>query len=142
LVEDGIIKQVGSLAELEELVDTETTTIDLTGKTLLPGFIDPHGHIAMMGTMSVMANLRECDSFADIKDVLTRYIAENNLGKDDVLVGFGYDHNFLIEESHPDKFVLNEVSTEIPICISHASGHVGCANDAALEFAGIDETTP
>src|SRR5699024_4970647 len=55
---------------------------------------------------------------------------------------FGYDHNFLKEESHPTKEVLNQVSTEHPIFISHVSGHVGCANDAALEMAGIDANTP
>src|SRR5699024_11884024 len=60
----------------------------------------------------------------------------------DVVVGFGYDHNFLKEERHPTKEILNEVSTEHPIFISHTSGHVGCANDAALTKAGVDATTP
>ena len=33
--------------------------------------------------------------------------------------------------------VLKSGFKEIPIYISHASGHMGCANDAALALAGI-----
>src|SRR5699024_1834940 len=115
---------------------------DLQGKTLLPGFVDPHGHISMVGTLSVMANLREDESFADIQATLKKYIQDNDIAKGDVVVGFGYDHNFLKEARHPTKEILNEVSTEHPIFISHTSGHVGCANDAALTKAGVDATTP
>lgn len=142
LVEDGVIKQVGLLAEMEAAMnDSATEKIDLQGKTILPGFVDPHGHISMMGTLSVMANLSECESFEEIIDTLKVYIKEKNLGKEDVVVGFGYDHNFLVEEKHPTKDILNKVSAEMPIFISHASGHLGCANDAALEIAGINDTT-
>lgn len=143
MIEDGTIKKVGKLSDFEaEMTDSSVEKIDLQGKTMLPGFVDPHGHISVMGQLSVMANLRECESFADVVDTLTTYIKENKLAKGEVVVGFGYDHNFLKEESHPTKEVLNQVSTEHPIFISHVSGHVGCANDAALEMAGIDANTP
>lgn len=142
-IEDGTIKKVGKLSKFEaEMTDSSIEKIDLQDKTMLPGFVDPHGHISVMGQLSVMANLRECESFADVVDTLTTYIKENNIAKGEVVVGFGYDHNFLKEESHPTKEVLNQVSTEHPIFISHVSGHVGCANDAALKMAGIDANTP
>ena len=143
LTEDGIIQKVGLHQEFAEEEQDETIEQhDLQGKTLLPGFVDPHGHISMVGTLSVMANLREDESFADIQATLKKYIQDNNIAKGDVVVGFGYDHNFLKEERHPTKEILNEVSTEHPIFISHTSGHVGCANDAALKKAGVDATTP
>src|SRR5699024_781549 len=65
----------------------------------------------------------------------------NGIGKTDSVIGFGYDHNFLLEEEHPTKEILNQVSMEQPIFISHASGHMGCVNDPALKLAGIDENT-
>src|SRR5699024_9590638 len=143
MIEDGTIKKVGMLTDFEEeWADVSIEKEDLKEKTLLPGFVDPHGHISMMGTMSVMANLRDCDNFEDIVNVLTTYIEENKIKKGNVVVGFGYDHNFLKEERHPTKEVLNQVSTEHSIFISHASGHVGCANDAAVALAGIDANTP
>jgi len=48
--------------------------VDLDGKTMLPGFIDPHGHISMLETLSVMADLSECESFEDIIKTLKLYI--------------------------------------------------------------------
>lgn len=143
MIENGMIEKVGMLTDFtEEWKDASIEKIDLQDKTMLPGFVDPHGHISMVGTLSVMANLRDCESFADIKTVLATYIEQNNIEKGDVVVGFGYDHNFLKEERHPTKEVLNEVSTEHPVFISHASGHVGCVNDAVLKLAGINEHTP
>ena len=143
LVENGRIKKIGKREEFEkEEKDEAVQKLDLHGQTLLPGFIDPHGHISMMGTMSVMANLREDESFSDIQKTLQAYIKDKKIEKGEVVVGFGYDHNFLQEARHPTKEILNEVSTEHPIFISHASGHVGCANDAALTLAGVDENTP
>lgn len=45
LVEDGKIVAVGTLAGMKGSQDETTELIDLDGKTLLPGFIDGHGHI-------------------------------------------------------------------------------------------------
>lgn len=142
LIEDGIIQEVGNLADVQRFMDDPAIEkIDLHGRTMLPGFVDPHGHISMVGALSVMADVSTCESFQDIIDVLNEYIEEKDLGEADPVVGFGYDHNFLKEEDHPTKDVLNQVSTERPIFISHASGHMGCANDGALKLAGIDETS-
>ncbi|WP_121616501.1 amidohydrolase [Virgibacillus halodenitrificans] len=143
LVENGQIKKVGSLAELKSyMTDPTIEKVDLQGKTLLPGFIDPHGHLAMMGPVSQMADLSKCESFDDIISTFKLYMEEKGVEKGDIVVGFSYDHNFLVEEKHPTKEILNQVSTENPIFAFHASGHVGCTNDAGLQLAGIDESTP
>ncbi|MFN9550210.1 MAG: hypothetical protein ACK56Q_08035, partial [Pirellulaceae bacterium] len=44
VVRDGKILFVGELAEAEKQAGSSPTRIDLDGKTLLPGFIDTHGH--------------------------------------------------------------------------------------------------
>ena len=44
-IEDGKIIKVGTNEEILSLKDNDTEVIDLEGKTMLPGFIDPHGHI-------------------------------------------------------------------------------------------------
>lgn len=143
LVENGMIQMVGLLDDVLDLMnDPHIEKVHLNGKTLLPGFIDPHSHFSMMGPMSTIADLSECECFDDIIQTLNLYMNSKGLDEGDVVVGFGYDHNFLKEERHPTKDVLNQVSTKSPIFISHASGHMGCANDAALKFAKIDENTP
>src|SRR5699024_5352881 len=92
LIENRRILKIGARDEfMIEENDNTVQKINLQGRTLLPGFVDPHGHISMMGTMSVMANLREDESFSDIQNSLETYMKDNNVEKGEVVVGFGYD---------------------------------------------------
>ena len=116
--------------------------VDLKGHTLMPSFIDPHGHITMVAQYAAFADLTACTDFAQIVDTLKKYLKEKSVGKDGIIMGFGYDHNFLKEQRHPDKRVLDEVSEEIPIFILHTSSHMGAANSAMLREADVDENTP
>ncbi|WP_040978433.1 amidohydrolase [Oceanobacillus jeddahense] len=141
LIEDGLIKKQGSLEDVKQAAEHDAKKIDLQGKTLMPTFIDPHGHVSMVGQFSLMADLSECNNFNDIIQTLKNYINENKLNKGDMVVGFGYDHNFLEGNKHPTKDILNQISTEHPIFILHASAHLGCTNDLGLQLAGIDEHT-
>ena len=50
---------VGSIEEMRQLADDATEMIDLEGGTMLPGFIDTHGHMLGAGTREVLSvNLR------------------------------------------------------------------------------------
>lgn len=142
LVKDGLIAGVGSLKDMKDQAGQTPEIIDLQGKCLMPSFIDPHSHICMNGQLSLCAGLGDCNSFQDIIDTLKKYIAEKNIKSEDAVLGFGYDHNFLKEKAQPDKRVLDQVSTEIPILILHVSAHLACVNSKALELAGITAETP
>ena len=113
-----------------------------SGNCLMPSFIDTHSHFVMNGQMSVWADLSDCESFEDIIAVLTAYIQTNKITEEGIVLGYGYDHNFLKEGEHPDKGVLDQVSSELPIFILHISAHMGCVNSAALRMAGMDKQTP
>ncbi len=139
LVERGIIKAVGKYDEIRQLAGTKAKLIDLKGHCLMPSFIDPHSHIVMNGQMAMLANLGSCHSFQDIIDTLKKYIADKKITSNGAVIGFGYDHNFLSEQSQPDKRVLDRVSTEIPILILHVSAHLACVNSKALELANITD---
>lgn len=142
LVENGKIKKTGTLKEAMDAAGNRVKKVNLEGKCLMPAFIDGHGHISMNGQMALCADLSECLSFDDIVQTLNAYIKDKGITPKNAVVGFGYDHNFLQEESHPGKAVLDKVSQEIPILIMHVSGHLGCANSALLKLAGIDASTP
>ena len=43
-VRDGLIESVGSSAEINALITDNTVVVDLAGRTLIPGFVDAHGH--------------------------------------------------------------------------------------------------
>ena len=124
LVEGGIIKRVGALRELTAAAGRGVKYYDLNGRCLMPSFIDSHSHYVMNAQMSMCADLSGCNSFEDIVETLTQYIKQNNIKAKHAVLGFGYDHNFLAEEKHPDKNVLDKVSKTIPIFILHDSAHI------------------
>jgi len=141
VVRDGVITAIGNYTELSKILGTRAKRVDLQGKCLMPGFIDPHGHAAMVGQMAMLCDLSQCESFSDIVKTLKQYIADKKITKKNAVMGFGYDHNFLVEFAQPDKRVLDQVSKDIPIFILHVSAHLACANSAALTLAGVKEDT-
>ncbi len=140
LVEHGLIAAAGTLFSCREQAP-DAEQVDLKGHCLMPSFIDTHSHLVMNGQMALCADLSACGSFEDIIRTLKTYIAEQHITVGEAVMGFGYDHNFLKEQAQPDKRVLDQVSTEIPIMILHVSAHLACVNSAALKLAGVDEHT-
>ncbi|HHG3404758.1 TPA: amidohydrolase [Vibrio parahaemolyticus] len=122
----------------------KTQLVDLKGKTMLPGFVDPHSHVYGVGLQAMVANVLpspdgEADTVAKIIDTLKN--AENNntqrlfIEKTGWILGFGYDDAQL--DYYPTKADLDKVSTDKPVLIIHTSGHLSVANSKALELAGI-----
>ena len=144
LVDDasGVIEGVGPLAALERMGGESAVKEDLEGKCLMPAFIDAHSHITMNGQMAMCADLSSCETFEDIIRTLRLLIEKRGIGENQAVMGFGYDQNFLKEQHHPDKYLLDMVSQEIPIMILHISGHLACVNTAALRLADITKNTP
>lgn len=142
LVRDGLIVAAGSLEDIRSMAGESCIMVDLEGKCLMPAFIDAHSHMVMNGQMALCADLTECTSFSDIIDVLKHFAKGRQNAGNAPLIGYGYDHNFLEEQRHPDRDVLDEADQEIPILIMHVSGHLACANSAALRMAGIGADTP
>lgn len=142
LVKDGLIQATGRREELEKLGGRQAQLIDLQGHTLMPSFLDGHGHITMMAQMSQCADLSGCERLEDIVTVLREYIREKQPPEGKPVMGFGYDHTLLAEERHPDRRLLDRVSDTRPVYAGHTSGHMGCANSVLLRQAGITADSP
>lgn len=142
LIENGIIKETGTLENVSNAAGKRVQKINLEGKCLMPSFIDSHSHMALSGQMALFADLSGCTCFKHVIDVMKKYIADNKISSDGVAVGFGYDHNFLDEQAQPDRTVLDQASTDIPILVLHVSGHLGCVNSKMIELVGITSDTP
>lgn len=143
LVADGRIKAVGAYDAVAAQKSGDCQLRDLQGKTLMPSFIDGHGHITMAGPQyATRAILEDAKNFDDIVAILQKFIAERQIPAGEPVMGCLYDHNYLEEGAHPDKKVLDRASQQHPIVILHASGHMGVANSMALAKANIDEQTP
>lgn len=143
---NGRILAVGLKNEVLKHQGKKTRLIDLKGKTLLPGFIDGHGHCFGTGLQAASANLLAPPDYTvtDIPGIvaeLKKYAATDTAKKYGIILGFGYDDAQLKEQRHPTRQELDEVSTELPVYVIHQSGHLGTANTKALELAGITADT-
>lgn len=147
-VKRGRIVAVGYRDEVMKLKGSRTQQVDLQGSTLLPGFIDPHGHVYNTGIQAISANLlpRPDGTVNDIPELQARlkeWAAQNDtlVKKYGWIVGFGYDDGQLKEHRHPTRDDLDKVSRELPIVLIHQSGHLGTMNSKALELAGISASS-
>jgi hypothetical protein len=146
-VKDGRILAVGSKVDVLQKKGDATKLIDLGGKTLIPGFIDPHSHIAAYEFAWGLPVLNpppigDVEKIADIITKLKDYIASKKLAPGTLVIGTGYDDSLLKERRHPLRKELDQVSSEHPGLIVHTSGHLISANTAALKLVGYDKATP
>ena len=141
---DGVIEAVGDDSEIMLLVEAHSELVDLEGATLMPGFVDAHGHFPGSGRTAFSADLNSppIGTVSSIEELLATLEAFGEQRPEGWLVGHGYDDTLLAEMRHPTRDDLDRISVERPIAISHVSGHLAVANSAALELMGIDESTP
>lgn len=141
LIKDGIIEKVGSFPELLEMAP-DAEQIDLLGATLIPAFIDAHGHFSSYATAKLQVHLDGSKTFAEIAERITDFTTSNNTLPNAWITASGYDHNMLEEKSHPSKKMLDLICPNNPLILQHQSGHCGVLNSKALELLGIAATTP
>lgn len=117
-------------------------TLDLAGRTCLPGFNEAHNHMISFGIAlgHVPCGYPDVRSIEDIK----RGVAERarTLPPGTWIQGRGYDDNKLDERRHPTRWDLDEVAPEHPVVIVNGSGHMSVVNSLALQIAGITRETP
>ncbi len=56
-VRDGRILATGARADVERAAGSDFELVNLAGKTMLPGFIDPHSHVLFVGAKLELANV-------------------------------------------------------------------------------------
>jgi predicted amidohydrolase YtcJ len=139
-VRDGRIVFAGPAAAAEAFAGPDTRRIDLAGKTLLPGFIDTHGHFVYFGKNLVDANLFGSANVGEVLERMRKQAARTPA--DGWIVGFGYQARQLAEGRTPTAAELDRVSADRPVLIVDSSGHLGAANAAAFRAAGISAATP
>ncbi len=140
-VRDGLIAAVGSRGEVLALRGPDTRLIDLEGRSLLPGFIDAHGHLLNVAQVLLTANLASppvgpVEDIVGLREVLERYRAERDLQPGEWIIGVGYDDSLLAERRHPTRSDLDDLFPRNPVVLLHVSGHLAVANSRALALAG------
>lgn len=139
---DGNIVFVGNLNEAKSQFKN-SKEIDLKGKTLLPGFIDPHSHFGMISNSMGQVDLNpppvgNVSNISDVLESMKSYKAEQNIPDGEWIFGWGYDESQLSEKRHPNNKELDNVLPNNPVYLAHTSGHMGVANSMALSKMGVN----
>jgi predicted amidohydrolase YtcJ len=139
--ENGVFTYVGDACGLPE---DKGEVIDLGGRFVCAGFNDSHMHLLNLGSTLSIANLgAHTTSIADIQQCLRDYIAENPPTPGSWVCGRGFNQDYFAEGPvFPTRWDLDAVSTEYPICITRACGHICVVNSKVLELVGITKDTP
>jgi hypothetical protein len=146
-VKDGELIYVGSKNEAMKFEGTNTRLVDLQGKTLVPGFIDGHAHFFGFGAQAVAANLLappdgKINNIDDLISELKTWYDQNGTDKTQGWIfGIGFDDAVLKENRFPTKVDLDKVSTDVPVIITHISGHFAVMNSKGLELRNITSET-
>lgn len=143
--QDGIIAFVGTKSEaISAYPDADRR--DLDGQTLLPGFLDPHGHFMFALNMVNQVNVANppVGPTTDIPSTIAALQAfqqERNIQPGEWIVGWGYDQEGLAEGRHMTKADLDAAFPDNKVMIIHVSGHGAVLNSVALDWAGVDANT-
>ncbi|RUO80873.1 amidohydrolase [Idiomarina tyrosinivorans] len=137
VIADGKVLAIGHGELAKRFPDAKT--IDLQGKTVLPGLTDAHGHVLGLGQNLRQVELREARSEAEAVQQVAQYATNNpNLRW---VIGRGWNQELWPSKRFPSAEALDEVVNDRPVWLTRVDGHAGWANSKALKLAGINANT-
>lgn len=130
---------VGAFETVQAEAGSDASTLDCSGCTILPGFVDAHNHFLATGE-----DLRSVDvRYPGVasRDDLLRRIAETADGTppDRAITGVGMDHAKFPDGRPPTRWDLDEVAPDHHVFVHHISGHYVLVNSAVLSSAGVSD---
>jgi len=137
-VRGGRILAVGD--DLSSYTGPQTRRIDAKGATIIPGFIDSHGHMEALGDSLETLDLREAGSVAEIAGLVRKAAAGLHPGE--WIRGRAWDQTRWPGSRFPTAEALSEAAPNNPVYLTRVDGHAAWVNRKALEIAGITAKTP
>ena len=139
-VKDGRIVAVGKRAEVEgSFQGAATAKVDLAGKTLLPGFLDPHSHYFSSLSVANQVNVFAPPAgpgkdIPSIVEELRKFRDARALPKDELVLAYGYDDNVMPGGVGLTREDIDAVFPDNPVMVGHVSMH-----GAVLQLGGARE---
>lgn len=134
------ILATGSLQHVRALAGETADIVDLQGRTVMPGLIDPHTHILIGALMDQAMDYVGITRFSTTAEIL-EFIRQLDARRppNEWIVCRNY-YPMLQPFDEPLGFgPLDAISRTRPILVLNASGHIGYANRAAFLAAGVPE---
>ena len=138
LEEDGYFSKIGSNEEIAAMeVDNR---VDLQGMFVCAGFNDSHMHLLNLGQALSVAPLH---LYTGSLQQMLLCLQQMQPGRGGWILGRGWNQDFFTDANRmPNRWDLDQVSLEHPVCAVRACGHAMAVNSKALEILGITAQTP
>jgi len=134
-IQGNKIAAVGTTEELRRRYTSENI-FDAEGKTVVPGFIDSHGHVSALGSSLTELNLVGTTSVEQIAEMVAKKAAVAAPGQ--WIRGRGWDQNLwpsrTKERPFPNASMLDKSSPNNPVVLFRVDGHAVWLNSRALSI--------
>ena len=138
------ILAVGDIETVRRAAGGRARDVDLDGRTVLPGFIEPHMHFALKAGLGHLPDIGPFQqptfdaalaAIGEIRDAAAR------VGQDEWVVGRQFDPILLEPPRDLTTRDLDPIVPDRPAFFLNASGHIAYANSRTLELAGLDRSS-
>lgn len=138
-----LIDKEGKVEKLLQRKDKRPEKLDFRtdgkGRTLMPGFVDSHGHVMAFGFQSLTLDLSKAGSLVEALAMLKSYAQANPQRR--WIIGTGWNHEAWGMRRFPNAADIDAVLPATPVWLERVDGHAGWANSQAMKLAGISAAT-
>jgi len=138
-IRDGKFIAVGIDRDIRALAGPKTASIDLKGRTVLPGLIDTHAHMEQGGIAEYTVLLGRARAVAEALALIKEMAAKTQPGEW-IRGGAWQPLSQLAEHRYLTRTEIDSVAPNNPVFLP--ASHFTMANSAALRLAGITKDTP
>jgi predicted amidohydrolase YtcJ len=136
---DDRIAAVGGDGAVRAAAPPDAVEVDVAGRTILPGFVDAHHHLAFTGAELAAVDVR-FPGVASIAALVARIAEAAERTPDGAWIrAVGLNPEMFVDGRLPTRWDLDEATRVHPILVQHMSGHHALANSLGLEKRGLDD---
>ena len=138
-ISKGRFVKVGLNHEINKLIEKSTKVVSLGGKTMIPGLIDTHIHVADFGRCLMWLDLSTAESIGDVQALIKHKVKQTPSGK--WIIGSGWNEKNFKEKRLLNLGDLDEAAPENPVVLYHGAAYTCAVNTKAIEIAGVTKQT-
>jgi len=135
------ILAVGKLDDVQSAIGSGAQVVDLQGRTLMPGLIDPHMHFVFTAFEDwIDVSPITTPDYATVWSKLQKGVADAKPGE--WVRAQQFDASITRDAKIPTIAELDALAPNNPFFMQESNGHIAYANSAAFKAAGITRETP
>ena len=114
---------------------SKAQTLDLAGKSLIPGFIDSHVHLIPFGLKDSLdlTNMRSIDDCLKELGNLSKKISGDN----EWLVGYNWDNSKWTDDRYITRHDIDRIEMDRPVVLKRICSHIWTLNTEAMKRVAL-----